>query len=103
MRLEFPEATQHDTEGRPVLVGVAPIRVTIDEQDAFRLVNERFELALFEDLTVIMEEEKGTTPFTYLLDTTTLPSGPHLLTVNVLGGNDHYGVQTRQVIIGAQP
>ncbi len=103
VRLEFPGVTQHDPQGRPVLVGIAPIQVAIDEHDASRLVNERFELALFEDLTVIVEEEKGTTPFTYLLDTTMLPPGPHLLTVNVLGGNDHYGVETRQVIIGAHP
>ena len=103
VRLEFPGATQHDAQGRPVLVGTTPIQVILDESDASRLVNERFELALFEDLTVIAEEEKGTTPYTYLLDTTKLPSGPHLLTVNVLGGNDHYGVATRQVIIGAHP
>ena len=43
------------------------------------------------------------TPYTYLLDTATLPAGPHLLTVNVLGGSDHYGVATRQVVIGAHP
>ena len=103
VQLEFPGATQHDSQGRPILAGVTPIRVTIDERDASRLVNERFELALFEDLTVIAEEEKGTTPYTYLLDTTTLPPGPHLLTINVLGGSDHYGVETRQVIIGDHP
>ena len=103
VRLEFPEVTQHDAEGRPVLVGLVPIRVTVDPQDAAWVVNERFELALFEDLTVIAEEEKGTTPYTYLLDTATLPAGPHLLTVNVLSGSDHYGVDTQQAIIGAQP
>jgi hypothetical protein len=103
LRLEFPEVTQHDAQGRPVLVGVTPVRVIIDERDASRLMNERFELALFADLTVLMEEERAITPFTYLLDTATLPPGARLLTVNVLGGNDHYGVQTHQVIIGAHP
>lgn len=103
LRLEFPEVTVRDAHGWPVLVGVVPIRVTIDESDASRLVNERFELALFEDLTVIAEEEKGTTPYTYLLETSKLPPGPHLLTVNILSGGDHYGVATQQVLIGAQP
>ena len=103
VRLEFPKTTQRDAEGRPVLAGVVPVRVVIDERDAVSAVNERFELALFEDLTVIAEEEKGTTPYTYLLDTAALPDGPHLLTVNVLGGSDHYGVATRQVVIGAHP
>lgn len=103
LRVEFPEATQRDGEGRPVLSGAVPVRVTIHEDDAIALVNSRFELALFEDLTILFEEEEATTPFTFVWDTSRLPAGQHLLTVNVLGYDDHFGVTTQPVMIEPRP
>ena len=100
--IEFPEGLPHDPKGRPVLAGIVPIRIRLDERDAARILDERFEVALFEDLTVIFEEEEGLNPLTYLWDTTKLTPGPHLLTVNILGYEDHFGVKTEQVIIAGE-
>lgn len=101
LHIEFPGNQLYDPKGRPVLRGVVPIRVTLDERDAPHLVSRRFEVAIFEDLTFLSEEEDGSTPFTYLWDTTHLPLGEYLLTVNVLSYDDHYGVETKGVVIGS--
>ncbi len=101
LHMEFPENQRYDTKGRPVLRGVVPIRITLDEKDAPHLVSRRFEVAIFEDLTFLSEEEDGSNPFTYLWDTTHLPAGEHLLTINILSYDDHYGVETKGVVIGA--
>lgn len=97
--LEFPKS-RSDSTGRPLLKGVVPVRVRLSEEDAGRFANERFELAIFVDLTVIFESEDAVTPFTFLWDTSHLSPGQHLLTVNVLGIEDHFGVKTRAVMIG---
>jgi hypothetical protein len=80
-----------------------PVRVTLEARDASSLVNERFEMALYEDLQFLFEEEESLNPFTFLWDTTHLTPGAHLLTVNVLGYEDHYGVATQPVIIEGAP
>jgi hypothetical protein len=82
-----------------VVSGVVPVRVTVDAADAPHLINSRFEVALFEDTTFLAEEEEGTTPFTYLWDTTRLRPGEHLLTANILSYDDHYGVATVRVMV----
>ena len=99
LHLVFPTQTRSDATGRPILTGTVPVRVVLDERDAPQLVNSRFEIALFEDTTFLHEEEDGTNPFTYLWDTTRVSAGEHLLTVNVLSYDDHYGVATQPVVI----
>lgn len=103
VRIEFPNSLQVNPQGCPLLSGVVPVRVTLDERDAVHSVNQRFEVALFEDTTFLFEEEEGLNPFTYLWDTTHLSKGEHLLTVNILSYDDHYGVETQRVFIGEIP
>ena len=100
LRIEFPQA-RSDAEGRPILRGKVPIRIALDPADTTRMINERFELAVFEDLTVIFEEEEALNPFTFEWDTGRLTPGQHLLTVNLLGHDDHFGVETQAVWIEA--
>ena len=99
LSIEFPAGTRTDDRGRPLLTGTVPVRVIVDPRDASHLVNSRFEVALYEDLTFLFEEEESVNPFTFLWDTTRLTSGEHLLTVNVLSYDDHYGVVTQPVVI----
>ena len=99
LRVEFPDHPAIDVDGRPILQGVVPVRIMLNEREASYLINQRFEVAFFEDLTSIFEEEESSNPFTYLWDTSHLPPGPHLLTVNVLSYDDHFGVVTQPVII----
>lgn len=97
--IEFPDGTRRDDEGRPILAGTVPVRVVLDPRDAPNLVNSRFEVALYEDLTFLFEEEESINPFTFLWDTARLAPGVHLLTVNILSYDDHYGVVTQAVVI----
>jgi hypothetical protein len=103
LHVEFPGAGRLDPEGRPLLSGVVPLRVTLEPRDAESVINSHFEVALFEDTTFLAEEEAGTNPFTYLWDTTKLSAGEHLLTVNILTYDDHYGVATVPVTIAQDP
>ncbi len=99
LQVEFPGETRYDTDHQPVLAGVVPVRVSLMEKDASRMINSRFEVALFEDTAFLFEEEDGSNPFTYLWDTSRFSAGRHLLTVNVLSYDDHYGVLTTPVTI----
>jgi len=99
LSIQFPEGTRYDGQRRPRLSGTVPVRVTLDAREAPSLVNERFEVALYEDLNFLFEEEESLNPFTFLWDTMHLTPGAHLLTVNVLSYEDHYGVATQPVII----
>ena len=99
-QLEFPGAAT-DAGGRPRLSGQATVRVTLDPADAPRMVNRRFEVVVYEDLTVLFEDEESTNPFTFAWDTTRLPPGEHLLTINLLSYDDHYALATVPVVIDA--
>ena len=99
LSIQFPEETRYDPQHHPRLQGTVPVRVMLDARDASFLVNERFEVSLYEDLNFLFEEEESLNPFTFLWDTTHLTPGAHLLTVNVLGYDDHYGVVTQPVMI----
>ena len=61
--IEFPGASQTG-EGLPLLRGTVPVRVTINPADAARLINSRFEVALYEDTTFLFEEEESSNPYT---------------------------------------
>lgn len=103
VRLEFPKVQRWDDKGNPVVSGTVPVRVVLDEKDAATFVNSRFEIALFEDASFLTEVESGTTPFTYLWDTSHLSSGLHLLTANILSYDDHYAVTTVPVLLEPVP
>ena len=95
--LIFPDAELKD--GAPVLSGVAPIKIVIAEKDRHQLESARFEVMLYADLRFIFEDEEGFTPFTFLWDTKGLTPGEHILTVNILGYNNHCGARSHKVFI----
>lgn len=100
--VELPQAAP-DPNGRPVVFGKTPIRVTIDPRDKAHVVNQRFEVMFYVDTVFVFEEEEGSSPFTFEWDTATLAPGPHLLTVNVLSYDDHVGVVTVPVEVSSGP
>jgi hypothetical protein len=99
--MEFPGAEEKDDKGRPVLRGTVPVKVTIDPRDRAHALNVRHEVAVYVDLVFLFEEEQGTDPFTFIWDTSQLPPGEHLLTLNVIAYDDHIGIATRPVLIAA--
>ena len=84
----------------PQVTGITPVRVELDRRDAWELVNRRFEIAFYIDGVFIYEVEEGSSPFTFNWDTKTFAKGPHIVTVNLLGYDDHIGIANHKVIIG---
>jgi len=99
-RVSFPAGAAADANEPPTLGGVTPVRVDLDERDARDLIRKRFEIILYVDGVFLFEMEEGSSPFTFSWDTTNVPRGPHVLTVNVMSYDDHVGVVSRRLIIG---
>ncbi len=102
LTVAFAQEGTRDAQGRAIVSGNTPVRVAVDARDAEHLQNQRFELGVYEDLIMLFEEEESTTPFTFLWDTSRLTPGEHLLTINILSYDDHFGVATLPVIVKGQ-
>lgn len=98
-RILFQGSPQQTADGIPVLSGIVPVKIVLSDDDKKHLESTRFEIMLFVDLIFLFEDEEGYTPFTYFWDTTLLPEGEHLLTVNIWSYDDHCGTKTRKVMI----
>jgi len=101
LAITFPHATETDGDGVPVLRGAAPVRVAIATEDYAWLREMGFELATYVDTEFLMEQEQGTNPFDYLLDTASLEAGFHVLTVNVIGFEGEIGTASVRFLAGA--
>lgn len=90
----FPEARETSAQGDPVVGGITALRVALDSKDSRWWTETKFEVALYIDYMFLMEDESGTNPFNYRLDTTQLSDGEHAMTVNVISYNGEVGTQT---------
>ena len=97
LEVEFPNSKKTE-EGLPVLEEKTSVRVKLNGTDKTFMVNQRFEVMFFMDTVFLFEEEEGQDPFNYEWDTTGLAPGEHLLTVNLVGYEDHLGVRTVRVV-----
>lgn len=80
------------TDGAPV-VGPDPIvRIGLLDEDAATMAGRPYEILLHLDTVFLTEDEEGTDPFNYVLRTSDLAPGRHLLTVNVVTYDGHAGV-----------
>ncbi len=100
LTITFPGATETDGEGVAVLRGAAPVRVTLAAEDHSWLKGMGFEVGLYVDTEFLMEQEEGTSPFDYLLDTASLPAGPHSMTANVIGFEGEVGTESVRFLVG---
>lgn len=96
-QVEFPNIQKKEEE-MPVLDEKTLVRVRLNEEDKNFMVNQRFEVMFFVDTVFLFEEEEGQDPFNFEWDTTGLAPGEHLLTVNLIGYDDHLGVKTVRVV-----
>ena len=87
--------------GKPVPFD-RPLRVQVKagEADTRHLIDERFEVCVFLDGTLLFEDEDGLLPFTFQLDPEGRAQGPHLLTVMVLTAADHAGTVSCVLNVG---
>jgi len=100
--MECLDPAQTTTDGSVCVSDIVPVRITLNAEDEGRMLDNKFEVAVYEDLIPLFEEEDGVSPFTFLWDTTRLTPGKHLLTVNVFGYDDHLGVLTKTITVGGK-
>lgn len=94
----FPKSGQNAAD--VILISqISPVRIEIDPDDLTHLLNTKFEVMLFVDGVFLYEMEEGSSPFTYDWDTRVFSRGPHILTVTIIGYDDHIATQSRKVII----
>jgi len=99
LEIEFPNVSEYTQDGLPLLTGVVPVRIIVDDQDKKFLQDERYEVIFFVDFVFLHEEEEGISPINYLFDTRGMSEGIHLLTVNLNSFKDHIGTKTKQVFV----
>jgi hypothetical protein len=96
--LSMPDAAG-TKDGTPIVSGdTATLRIVLDERDYKSLVNVRFEVMVFLDTLYLFEDEDAPAVFNYPLDTSALPPGRHLLTVNLLAYDDRLGSRSIEFI-----
>ena len=84
-------------EGRknniPIIGDQCLVRVELLKNKEF-ITGQRFEIAFYLDYQLYAEEEEGYTPYNWRWDTSGIPSGRHVLTVNVVTLGDRVGAQS---------
>ncbi len=96
---EILDIKEYKDKDVPIIEGAVPIRIRLDERDKLDLINSRFEIIFFIDNIFLFEEEEGTSPFTYRLDTKGLNEGEHILTVNIYSYEDHIASRSKRIFI----
>ena len=98
--ITFPESLPHKESGAPLVKGIVPVRITVADKDQQWLSESKYEISIFVDTVFLMEDEEGTSPFTYRIDTRGLGNGLHSMTVNFVGYTGEIG--TASVIFYVQ-
>ncbi len=93
-RIEFPKSEDVYKKDIPIVRGNTPVRITLDSQHKNWLTESKYELGIYIDSIYLMEDEQGTSPFTYLLDTTGMNEGIHTLTINVVSYTGEVGTRS---------
>jgi flagellar hook assembly protein FlgD len=74
--------------------GEVGIRVELDSETRLRLLEQRFEIVAYVDFQLVGEQEQGYSPYTYVLDTSTIAPGRHIVTINVAGLEDQLAARS---------
>ena len=78
------------------------VRMTTPADVAQALNDERFEVCVYLDGTMLFEDEDGTVPFTFNFKPENFNPGVHTLTVTAISSFDHIGVVHREIKILAK-
>ena len=81
--IKLPENLQITEQGHPIVTGKLPIKIYLDEKVKKSATERRYEIICYVDFQFITEQEEGYSPSTWLWDTSNMPNGEHVLTVNV--------------------
>lgn len=99
IQLTLPESLTRNEDGIPIVSGVVPVRLTIDDRDRVRALARRFEPVFFLDGAFVFENEAGFLPTTWNWDTGGVNPGVHYLTANLRGYEGNFGIATLKVVV----
>lgn len=97
--LRLPNNEKQPIEGTPIVQGIVPVRIDMDQEDRQWALATRFEPVFYVDGQFAYESEAGMLPMTWRWDTNSLDKGKHTVTVNVRGYEGNFGVATETVIV----
>lgn len=98
LRLSFPADLARDERGRIIVSGPIPVSLSVDEERARQLLNERFEVVYFIDERMVFETESGFFPITWTWDPKDEVKGEHSIHVNLRGFDGHFGMASALVV-----
>lgn len=99
LAITFPDSKEQTAQGVPVVDGVVFLRVTLDEKDAQKMTEAKFEVAIYLDYGFFMEDEVGTNPFNYRIDAAGIGQGEHVVTVNIISYNGQVGTRSAKIFV----
>jgi hypothetical protein len=85
--VSFPENSERDSSGVPVLRGKALVRVEVDPE-YITYLGEQYEITFFIDNEFYAEEEVGYTPYNWLWRLNNIAEGNHILSVSLISFKD---------------
>lgn len=97
IRLTFPELEKGGPVVVPEVKGTVLIHVDVAPEDRQIVLNQQYEMMLFNDFIFHAEEESGYLPFNFPWEVGQLPEGEHILTVNISTHTDQVGVGSRKI------
>ncbi len=87
--MEVPSTAKMDGSGLPVVKGVVPVKIFIDDTIKRFVTEQRYEILTYVDSVFVMEQEEGYSPCSWVWDSHSVTNGEYILTVNIatLTGN----------------
>ncbi|MGD9504443.1 MAG: FlgD immunoglobulin-like domain containing protein [Syntrophobacteraceae bacterium] len=101
-RMEFPGALRATAEGVPVVRGKVQARISLDDRIKPLMTEMRYEILLFVDNRFVTEMEEGRSPFNLQWDSSSMPNGEHIVTVNIATITGQLGAGSVKVVVENQ-
>jgi hypothetical protein len=87
------------SSGSAKVRGNVPVQVKLDEDVYRNLTEDRYEIICYVDFMFSTEMEEGYSPAIWMWDSTHVPNGVHILTVNVASYPGHVESKSIEVIV----
>ncbi|MFA5259996.1 MAG: hypothetical protein WC450_02065 [Candidatus Omnitrophota bacterium] len=97
IHLEFPMSLNNSINEVPVVSGLVPVRVIVDDKDKKWLTDVKYGVSFFIDSAHLVTDQEGISPYTYSLQTGRLRNGLHTVTVNITAYSGEIGTASREI------
>ena len=76
-----------------------PLVIDFPEETKALFIDQRYEIIMYIDDRLVLEDETGYTPYSWVLDSKNLQKGEHVLTINIATLNDKVGAWSHTIIV----